>query len=87
MRKIVVGVLIVGVLIMGYFTYNVICDNKHVKDKIGILNNNIIENEKSKEIYESRKNELDEIKEKNKEKASKYDEVEAWNQEIIKYLD
>ena len=87
MKKIVVGLLFVGVLVMGYFTYNAVCDNKHIKDKISILNDNVIKNEQEKELYESKKRELDEIKESNKDKSSKYDEVEAWNQEIIKYLD
>ena len=86
MKKIVVGLLFVCTLVIGYFTYNAVCDNKHVKDKIGILSENIIKNEQDKEAYESKKKELDEIKEKNKDKASKYDEVDAWNQEIIKCL-
>ena len=87
MKKIVVGLLFIGVLVMGYFTYNAVCDNKHIKDKIDILSKNIEKNEQEKELYESKKRELDEIKEKNKDKSSRYDKVEAWNQEIIKYLD
>lgn len=87
MKKIVVGLLCLCVFVMGYFAYNAVCDNKHVKNKIGILQENIEKNEKDRELYESKKKELDELKEKNKDKASKYDEVEEWNQEIIKYLD
>ena len=87
MKKIVVGLLCLCVFVMGYFVYNAVCDNKHVKNKIGILQENIEKNENDRELYESKKKELDELKEKNKAKASKYDEVEEWNQEIIKYLD
>lgn len=87
MKKLVVGVLFVGALVIGYFTYNAACDNKNIKDKINILSNNISKSEHEKEVYDSKVKELDEIKEKNKDRASKYDEVEAWNQEIIKYLD
>lgn len=87
MKKIVVGLLCLCVFVMGYFAYNAVCDNKHVKNKIGILQENIEKNENDRELYESKKKELDELKEKNKDKASKYDEVEEWNQEIIKYLD
>lgn len=87
MKKIVVGLLCLCVFAVGYFTYNVVSDNKHIKNKISILSENILKNEQEKEIYDSKKRELEEIKEKNKDKSSKYDEVEAWNQEIIKYLD
>lgn len=87
MKKLVIFVLSLFVVCMGYFTYNAVCDNKHVKNKISILSENVLKNEKDKEIYESKKKELDEIKKINKDKASKYDEVEAWNQEIINYLD
>lgn len=87
MKKLVIGILFLGVLVMGYFTYNAVCDNKNIKDKINILSDNISKSEQEKEVYDSKIKELDEIKEKNKDKASKYDEVEAWNQEIIRYLD
>ena len=87
MKKIVVGLLCLCAFVVGYFTYNAVCDNKHIKNKISILSENILKNEQEKEIYDSKKRELEEIKEKNKDKSSKYDEVEAWNQEIIKYLD
>lgn len=87
MKKVIVGILFLGVLVSGYFTYNSMCDNKHVKDKISILSDNILKNEEEKERYESKLKELNEIKEANKDKSSKYDEVNAWNQEIIKYLD
>lgn len=87
MKKIVVGLLCLCAFVVGYFTYNAVCDNKHIKNKISILSENILKNEQEKEIYDSKKRELEEIKEKNKDKSSKYDEVDAWNQEIIKYLD
>ena len=87
MKKVVIIVLVLAVAFMGYITYNVVCDNKHIKDKISVLSDNVLKNEKEKELYEAKKKELENIKEENKDKASKYDEVEAWNQEIIKYLD
>ncbi len=87
MKKLVIGILFLGVLVMGYFTYNAVCDNKHVKNKINILSDNILKSNQEKEVYDSKMKELDEIKEKNGDKAIKYEEVEAWNQEIIEYLD
>ena len=87
MRKLVIIVLSCLVVGIGYFTYNAMCDNKHVKYKINILSEEVLKNEKEKELYESKVQELEEIKEINKEKSIKYDEVEAWNQEVIKYLD
>lgn len=87
MKKVIIGILLIGVLVSGYFTYNVMCDNAHVKNKISIISDNILKNEEEKEKYESKLKELEEIKESNKDKSSKYDEVDKWNQEIIKYLD
>lgn len=87
MKKLVIIVLFCLVIGIGYFTYNAMCHNKHVKDKINLFNEEVLKNEKEKELYESKVQELEEIKENNKEKSIKYDEVEAWNQEVIKYLD
>lgn len=87
MKKLVIFVLSCLVVGIGYFTYNAICDNKHVKDKINMLSEEVLKNEKEKELYEAKVQELEEIKENNKEKSIKYDEVESWNQEVVKYLD
>lgn len=87
MKKLVIIVLFCLVIGIGYFTYNAMCDNKHVKNKINIFKENISQNEKDKEVYEAKLKELEEVKELNHDKAVKYDEVESWNQEVIKYLD
>ena len=87
MRKIVVVILSIFVFVMGYLVYDVLTLNQRLKSEISDRSDLIYQNEIDKEAYELKKKELDEIKEKNKDKASKYDEVEAWNQEIIKYLD
>ena len=44
-------------------------------------------NELDAVIYNEKSEELGELKEKNKDKISKYEEVEKWNQEIKDYLD
>lgn len=87
MKKVIVVILCVFVLVMGYFVFDVVKENDSLKSKISEKSNLIYQNENDKELYESKEKELNDIKEKNKEKSSKYDEVEAWNQEIIKYLD
>ena len=87
MKKIIVGILSIIVLVMGYLVYDVLADNQRLKSEISDRSDLILKNENDKEEYEIKKKELDEIKERNGDKASKYDEVEAWNQEIIKYLD
>ena len=87
MKKLVFFVLCSLVGFMGYFTYNAFCDNLHLKNKFSLLSDSILENEKQKEEYLLHKKELDELREANGDKVSKYEEVEAWNQEIIKYLD
>lgn len=87
MKKVIVIILCVFVLVMGYLVLDVIKENDSLKSKISEKSNLIYQNENDKELFESMEKELNDIKEKNKEKSSKYDEVEAWNQEIIKYLD
>ena len=87
MKKVIVIILCVFILVMGYLVFDVIKENDSLKSKISEKNDLIYQNESDKELYESKEKELNDIKEKNKEKSSKYDEVEAWNQEIIKYLD
>lgn len=87
MKKVIVGILCLVALGLGYFVYGEFTENQNLKEKISDKSDLILKNDKEKEAYESKKSELDAIKESNKDKASKYDEVEAWNQEIIKYLD
>ncbi len=87
MKKVIVGILCLVALGLGYFVYGEFTENQNLKEKISDKSDLILKNDKEKEAYESKKSELDTIKERNKDKASKYDEVEAWNQEIIKYLD
>lgn len=87
MKKVIVIILCVFVLVMGYLVFDVIKENDSLKSRISEKSNLIYQNENDKELYESKEKELNDIKGKNKEKSSKYDEVEAWNQEIIKYLD
>lgn len=87
MKKVVVGILFVIVLVMSYLVYNVLCDNQRLKSRISYRSDLILKNENDKELYESKQKELEIIKENNKDKASKYDEVNSWNQEIVKYLD
>ena len=41
---------------------------------------------REEKIYFEKKKELEELKEKNKDKIVKYEEVEKWNQEIEDYL-
>lgn len=87
MKKVVVGILCVVVFGMSYLVYDVLSDNQRLRTEISNRSEIILENENDKELYESKQKELKIIKENNKEKASKYDEVNSWNQEIIKYLD
>lgn len=87
MKKVIVIILCVFVLVMGYLVFDVIKENDSLKSRISEKSNLIYQNENDKELFESKEKELNDIKGKNKEKSSKYDEVEAWNQEIIKYLD
>ena len=45
------------------------------------------QNKADKEIYVKKEQELQELKEKNKEKIVKYEEVVKWNEEVKQYLD
>lgn len=87
MKKVIVGILCIVALGMVYLVYNVYSENVNLRQQISDRSDLIIKNENDKELYQSKQKELEDIKESNKDKAGRYDEVEVWNQEIIKYLD
>jgi hypothetical protein len=61
--------------------------NVSLKKKYDEMSEIVRQNELDKEAYFEKEQELEELKEKNKDKVSKYEEVEQWNQEIKSYLD
>ena len=87
MKKVVIIFLCIFVLGMVYLVYDVIKENNILKLKIIDRSELIKQNENDKKIFESKAKELESIRENNKDKVSRYDEVETWNQEIIRYLD
>ena len=82
MKKIIVFVIIM--LLVPIIFLSIITFNKYRKDDIVI--DRTIEQELLKEKY-SKKQELDKIKEENKEKIEEYLKVKSWNEEITSYFD
>lgn len=82
MKKIIVFVIIM--LLVPIIFLSIITFNKYRKDDIVI--DRTIEQELLKEKY-NKKQELDKIKEENKEKIEEYLKVKSWNEEITSYFD
>lgn len=73
--------------VMGYFLVDFKNKNINLKKKYNEMEEIVKKNELDAVIYNEKSEELGELKEKNKDKISKYEEVEKWNQEIKDYLD
>lgn len=82
MKKIIVFVIIM--LLVPIIFLSIITFNKYRKDDIVI--DRTLEQELLKEKY-NKKQELDKIKEENKEKIEEYLKVKSWNEEITSYFD
>lgn len=82
-----IGLLFVILGVSVYFLVCVFNKNIELNKKYNEVNDSIKQNEIDKELYLSKKKELDELKEENKDKVLKYEEVVGWNEEIVKYLD
>lgn len=61
--------------------------NKGLKKKYDETIKIVEQNKVDKEIYVKKEQELQELKEKNKDKISRYEEVVKWNEEVKQYLD
>ena len=72
--------------VMGYFLVDFKNKNINLKKKYNEMEEIVKKNELDAVIYNEKSEELGELKEKNKDKISKYEEVEKWNQEIKDYL-
>ena len=82
MKKIIVFIIIR--LLIPIILLSIITLNKYRKDDIVI--DRTIEQELLKEKY-NKKQELDKIKEENKEEIEEYLKVKSWNEEITSYFD
>jgi len=85
-KCLIIGLLVV-ICIMGYFLIILKSKNTDLKKKYNEMEEIVKKNELDGKIYFEKKKELEELKDKNKDKIVKYEEVEKWNQEIEDYLD
>ena len=79
--------LFIVLCFLSYFLIDLKNKNVSLKKKYDEMSEIVRQNELDKEAYFEKEQELEELKEKNKDKISKYEEIEQWNQEIISYLD
>ena len=83
-------IVFILVIILGFSIYLLIDfkrKNNVLLKRYNEINDIVRQNEIDKEVYASKVQELDELKESKKDKVLKYEEVEKWNQEIKQYLD
>lgn len=86
-RYAIVGVLLILLFVSIYMFVGSFNINKELKKKYDESLEIVKQEEINKDNYEKKVNELQNLKEKNKDKISKYDEVVKWNEEIKQYLD
>ena len=83
-------IVFILVIILGFSIYLLIDfkrKNNVLLKRYNEINGIVSQNEIDKEVYASKVQELDELKESKKDMILKYEEVEKWNQEIKQYLD
>lgn len=83
-------IVFILVIILGFSIYLLIDfkrKNNVLLKRYNEINDIVRQNEIDKEVYASKVQELDELKESKKDMVLKYEEVEKWNQEIKQYLD
>lgn len=83
-------IVFILVIILGFSIYLLIDfkrKNNALLKRYNEINDIVRQNEIDKEVYASKVQELDELKESKKDMVLKYEEVEKWNQEIKQYLD
>ena len=82
MKRILITIIII--LLVPIIVLSIITFNKYRKDDVIV--DKTIEEELLKEKY-NKKQELERIKEANKEKIEEYLKVKSWNEEITSYFD
>ena len=83
-------IVFILVIILGfsiYLLFDFKRKNNVLLKRYNEINDIVRQNEIDKEVYASKVQELDELKESKKDMVLKYEEVEKWNQEIKQYLD
>ena len=80
MKKLLLVMLFISIAISSMILCNSINEKKNINNRI-----NKIDAEASSKKDE-KTNELNKLKEENKDKINRYEEVEKWNQEILDYL-
>ena len=82
-------ICLLGVLLffLGYFLLDMKGRNLSLNKKYVELNEIVKQNEIDRDYYFQKQDELDKLKEENKDKITKYEKVEKWNNEIVSYLE
>ena len=86
-RYFILFILVIVLVFAVYLLIDSKSKNVSLMKKYNEINDIVRQNEIDKEVYFSKKEELEHLKEEKKDKVLKYEEVEKWNQEIKQYLD
>ena len=70
-----------------YFLLDMKGRNLSLNKKYVELSEIVKQNEIDRDFYFEKQDELDKLKEENKDKIIKYEKVEKWNDEIVSYLE
>lgn len=83
----IICLLVVVLFFLGYFLLDMKGRNLSLNKKYVELNEIVKQNEIDRDYYFQKQDELDKLKEENKDKITKYEKVEKWNNEIVSYLE
>lgn len=83
----IICLLVALLFFLGYFLFDMKGRNLSLNKKYVELNEIVKQNEIDRDYYFQKQDELDRLKEENKDKIAKYEKVEKWNNEIVSYLE
>ena len=84
MKKIICLLLFIGLIFLSYLLINTYNSNKKLKEDIEKYELKLVDNQKE---YNEKKQLLESLKEEKKDKVQRLEDLEVWNQEVVKYLD
>jgi hypothetical protein len=78
---------VVVLFFLSYFLLDMKGRNLSLNKKYAELSEIVKQNELDRDFYFEKQDELDKLKEENKDKIIKYEKVKKWNDEIASYLE
>ena len=83
----IICLLVVVLFFSCYFLLDMKGRNRSLNKEYVELSEIVKQNEIDRDFYFEKQDELDKLKEENKDKINEYEKVEKWNDEIVNYLE